>query len=108
MKTQNLSSEKNGISLAVTTKTGKSVYATPSALREILTNAPALLAELDSVDAAELAAIDTRANSTPEARKLARVTEQRAKLEAAVVAATTDGAKEVAVLSLKLFELTQK
>ena len=105
MKTANLSSEKNGISLAVKTKSGKNVYATPSALREVLLNAAALLAELDSCDSAELSAIDTRASSTPEARKLARVTEQRTKLEAAVIAATTDGAKTVAEMELKLFEL---
>lgn len=108
MKTANLSSEKNGITLAVKTKSGKSVYATPAALREILENSPALLAELNSVPAEELQAIQTRADLTPEARKLKAVTDQRAALETTVSsAAPGTPAREMAELSLRIFELKQ-
>ena len=69
MKTTNLSSEKNGITIAVKTKSGKAVYASPDALREVLENATSLLAELNGVDPSELAAIQDRSTLTPEARK---------------------------------------
>lgn len=108
MKTANLSSEKNGITLAVKTKSGKAVYATPDALREILENAPTLLAELNGVDAGELAGIQERASQTPEARKLAAVGKQRVEKQAAVsntVAGTPQ--REIAELELRAFELKQ-
>lgn len=108
MKTANLSSEKNGITLAVKTKSGKAVYATPDALREILENGPALLAELNSVDADELGAIQLRASQTPEARKAASVQKRREELQAAVsntVAGTPQ--RQIAELEIQAFELKQ-
>lgn len=110
MKTENLSSEKNGISIAVKLGKGKPAYLTPEQLVAVLTPevADKLRAELASVDTAELAAITQRANQTPEARALARVTAQRATLEAAV-AATGEGSPErlIAEMKLKVFELEQ-
>jgi hypothetical protein len=108
IKTKSLSSEKNGISIAVNVGTDKPVYASPAQLMGLLANADSIRAELASCDSAELTAINERAASTPEARKLARVTAQRTKLQEAVTSAKTDGEKEVAELSLKLFELQNK
>lgn len=105
MKTKTLSSEQNGISIAVDVGADKPVYATPSALRALLQNATAIAAELATWPDDVLTAIDERAGQTPEARKLARVTSQRTKLEAAVASATSDAARDVATLELKLFNL---
>lgn len=106
MKTKTLSSEQNGISIAVDVGTDKPIYATPSALRALLSKAEEIRAELATWPDDVLSAIDERASQTPEARKLARVNGQRAKLQAAL-AATQPGtpAHEVAALELKVFEL---
>lgn len=105
MKTKTLSSEQNGISIAVDVGADKPIYATPTALRALLSKAPEIQAELATWPDDVLAAIDERAGQTPEARKLARVTSQRAKLEAAVAGATSEAARDVATLELKLFNL---
>lgn len=105
MKTKHLSSEQNGISIAVDVGTEKPVYMTPTQLRNFVERAPALADELASVDEAVLDAIDARAALTPDARKAARLGAQKAKLEAALASAQTDAARAVAEAELKLFIL---
>lgn len=105
MKTKNLSSEQNGISIAVDVGTEKPVYASPAQLRGILAKAEELKAELQTWPVDVLDAIDSRAGQTPEARKAARFAAQKAKLEAAVASATSDAQRDVAALELKLFVL---
>ena len=105
MKTKNLSSESNGISIAVNVGTSKPVYATPTQLRALLSQADALRAELETWPSVELEAIDARASLDPDSRKAARINAARSKLQAAVSAATSDAARAVAELELKLFEM---
>ena len=106
MKVGNFSSEQNGISLAVDVGEARPIYVTPSQFRGLLARFEALKTDFGTIPEATLDAIDERASMTPESRKLARVTAQRTKLEAAVAAAAVGTpARAVAEMELQLFTL---
>lgn len=103
MKTTHLSSEANGVSIAVNVGTEKPIYVTPTGLRALFALREAIEAELASIDPAVLDGIDARAALDPEGRKKARVAARRAELEAKLAAATNDAERNVATLELQLF-----
>lgn len=110
MKTQNLRSEQNGVTIAIDVGEPKAVYVTPRGLAKLLDSAFAdfLREQVASVPSETLAAIQERADMTPEAREAKRKAAALAAAEAKVAAAKTDDERSVAELELQLLRLKQK
>lgn len=110
MKTKNLRSEVNGVTIAIDVGESKAVYVTPKGLAKLLDPAfiESLREQVASVPSETLAAIQERADMTPEAREAKRKAVVLAAAEAKVANAKTDDERDVAALELQLLKLKQK
>lgn len=105
MKTANMKSEKNGVSLAVDVGLPKPLYMSPAQFRAFEAKLPVLSAEFASIPKAELDAIDARAALPTDDRKAARIAAGLEAAESKLSKAGNQLEKDIAEAELKLFRM---
>ncbi len=106
MKTENIRSEKNGVSMAVTPKgLTKPIYLSPAQFEALVADLPNLTAQYATVPQAEKDAINARASLDTGERKNARVQAGLTAAEEKLAKAGNQLEKDIAEAELKLFKM---
>lgn len=106
MKTANLKSEKNGVSMAVTpTGLDKPIYLSPAQFEAFVADLDNLKAQYATVPQSEKDAINQRAALSTDDRKTARVAAGLKAAEDKLAAAGNQLEKDIAEAELKLFKM---
>lgn len=106
VKTEQIRSEKNGVSMAVTPKgLTKPIYLSPVQFEAFVADLPALQAQYATLDRAELDAINKRAALPTDDRKAARIAAGLASAESKLANAGNQLEKDIAEAELKLYKM---
>lgn len=106
VKTEQIRSEKNGVSMAVTPKgLTKPIYLSPAQFEALVADLPALQAQYATIPQSERDAINTRAALPTDDRKAARIAAGLATAEKKLADAGNQLEKDIAEAELKLFKM---
>lgn len=108
MKTENMKSEKNGVSMAVNVGLDKPIYLSPAQFEAFAAKLPTLQEEYGKIPRAELDAINARAALPTDDRKQARIAAGLAAAESKLANAGSQLEKDIAEAELKLFKMKNK
>ena len=105
MKTANLKSEKNGVSMAVDVGLDKPIYLSPAQFDAFVGKLPELQAQYATVPQDEKDAINQRASLSTDDRKASRVALGLTAAEKKLAEAGNQLEKDIAEAELKLFKM---